>query len=627
MGSLLLFLLPLFFLLNPSQSQPLAGTDTTVNGYNCSYTTPCETYVFYRAQNPDLMNLTAISDLFGVSRLRIAQASNISSLTSPLVQNQTLFIPIYCACMKNYSQANITYQIQKGNTYYLVSTLQFLNLTTFQAVIVANPSLVPTNLTIGVEVVFPIRCLCPNKNQLQRGDNFLITYVVQPGNTYESISRFFKANRSALISANPTANLVNPDPFSTVLVPVSQLPQLVQPTPSNVSSPPPPPPPPIVSVVSHKDEHGTVTGLSIAVGVLGVLTTVLALVLIFAFRKSSRRTDRDDYELAPHQLQKGGGAHLTEKDFLADVSECLDKYKVYSIEELKEATEDFDPKTLIQGSVYKATIECKAYAVKKMRWDVSEELKILQKVNHHSLVRLEGFCINVEEGDCYLVYEYVENGSLHHWLHNPEPGKHLNWKSRLQIAMDVANGLQYMHEHTSPVVVHKDIKSSNILLDKALRAKIANFGLAKSGFNAITRHIVGTQGYMAPEYLGDGLVTPKLDVFAYGVVLLELVSGKEAAREGGRELLWVEVENVLACENKEERLRGWMDGRLFDDSCSVESVMNVAVVARACVSKDPSKRPSLADVVYILSKADELCFDLSSASHDSISVNSGVTAR
>ncbi|KAL4196161.1 hypothetical protein AMTRI_Chr04g244660 [Amborella trichopoda] len=131
--------------------------------------------------------------------------------------------------------------------------------------------------------------------------NSLITYVVQPGDTYESISRFFKENGSALISANPTANLSKPYPFSTVFVSVSQLPQLVQPKP-----------PPSLSVVSHKNQHGSLTGLSIAVGVLGGLTTVLALVLIFAFRKKSIITDSDDYELAPHQFQKGGGAPLTE---------------------------------------------------------------------------------------------------------------------------------------------------------------------------------------------------------------------------------------------------------------------------------------------------------------------------
>ena len=93
-------------------------------------------------------------------------------------------------------------------------------------------------------------------------------------------------------------------------------------------------------------------------------------------------------------------------------------------------------------------------------------------------MKLEGFCIDPEDTNCYLVYEFIENGSLDSWLHENENEK-LNWITRLRIAVDVANGLQYIHEHTRPRVVHKDIKSSNILLDSNMRAKIANFGLAK----------------------------------------------------------------------------------------------------------------------------------------------------
>lgn len=118
------------------------------------------------------------------------------------------------------------------------------------------------------------------------------------------------------------------------------------------------------------------------------------------------------------------------------------------------------------------------------------------KVNHTNLVKLEGFCIDSTEGTCYLVYEYVENGSLSKWLRDRDAARKLNWRARLRIALDLAYGLQYIHEHTWPRVVHKDIKSSNVLLDAKLRAKIANFGLAKTGCNAVTTHIVGTQGYV-----------------------------------------------------------------------------------------------------------------------------------
>lgn len=234
------------------------------------------------------------------------------------------------------------------------------------------------------------------------------------------------------------------------------------------------------------------------------------------------------------------------------------------------------------------------------------------QVNHGNLVKLEGFCIDPEDANCYLVYEFVENGSLHSWLHENK-GEKLNWRTRLRIAIDVANGLQYIHEHTRPRVVHKDIKSSNILLDSTMRAKIANFGLAKSGCNAITMHIVGTQGYIAPEYLSDGVVSTRMDVFSFGVVLLELVSGKEAIDEDGR-VMWASVvekfEGVQE-DTKVRRVREWMDQSLLKDTISMEGVVSVMNVALACLNKDPSKRLSMVDIVYALSKSDDVLFDVS----------------
>lgn len=234
------------------------------------------------------------------------------------------------------------------------------------------------------------------------------------------------------------------------------------------------------------------------------------------------------------------------------------------------------------------------------------------KVNHGNLVKLEGFCIEPEESNCYLVYEYVENGSLYSWLHEDKNEK-LNWVTRLRIAVDIANGLLYIHEHTRPKVVHKDIKSSNILLDSNMRAKIANFGLAKSGINAITMHIVGTQGYMSPEYLADGIVSTKMDVFSFGVVLLELISGKEVIDEEGN-VMWASAIKTFEVKNEQEkarRLKEWLDRTMLKETCSMESLMGVLHVAIACLNRDPSKRPSIIDIVYSLSKCEEAGFELS----------------
>lgn len=233
------------------------------------------------------------------------------------------------------------------------------------------------------------------------------------------------------------------------------------------------------------------------------------------------------------------------------------------------------------------------------------------KVNHGNLVMLEGFCIDPDNSNCYLVYEYLENGSLYTRLHDSK-AERLSWRKRLRIALDIANGLQYIHEHTIPQVVHKDVKSSNILLDAHMRAKIANFGLAKSGCNAITRHIVGTQGYVAPEYISDGIVSTKMDVFSFGVILLELVSGREAVNEDGK-ALWVEVyENFDGNDDKlNHKLTKLIDDTILREQCSTDSVKNVMSIAIASLHRDPSRRPSMVDIVYALCKSDDLFTDLS----------------
>ncbi|KAA8527692.1 hypothetical protein F0562_035439 [Nyssa sinensis] len=571
-------------------------------GYTCTAnqtTYPCQTYAFYRAMAPDFLDLASIGDLFSVSRLMISNPSNISSPTSPLLPNQSLFVPLTCSCnsINNsaISYANISYTIKQGDTFWYVSTNHFQNLTTYQSVQVVNPTLIPTNLTIGVNVIFPIFCKCPNRTQLQNQTNYLISYVFQPSDTFASIASMFGSTTQSITDINGESIL----PFETVFVPVSRLPVLTQPSVS-----------PSPSV--RRERRGLIIGLSTGLGFCGLLLILISGLWVYRealFKK--RRGKIGDKEA--HELGRGGKGVLEKVDvnLMADVSGCLDKYRVYNIGELREATEGFDESCVIQGSVYRGCIDGEFYAIKKMKWNAYEELKILQKVNHGNLVKLEGFCIDPEDANCYLVYEYVENGSLHSRLHGNKNEK-LSWKTRLRIAVDIANGLQYIHEHTRPRVVHKDIKSSNILLDANMRAKIANFGLAKSGCNAITMHIVGTQGYIAPEYLADGVVSTKMDVFSFGVVLLELVSGREAIDEEGK-LLWLSVSGILDGneERKEKRVRAWMDDDLLKESCSMDSVMNVMTVAVACLQRDPSKRPTMVDIVYALCKSDDLFFDVS----------------
>ena len=209
--------------------------------------------------------------------------------------------------------------------------------------------------------------------------------------------------------------------------------------------------------------------------------------------------------------------------------------------------------------------------------------------------------------------ELAGNGALSDWLHGGGGGRTLRWRQRVQVAFDVADGLNYLHNYTNPPCVHKNLKSSNVLLDADLRAKVSSFGLARAvsaadGGAQLTRHVVGTQGYLAPEYLEHGLITHKLDVFAFGVILLELLSGKEAAfadAETGEEaLLWEAAEAALAAGGGEgvdrAKVRAFADPRLHGDY-PVDLALAVAALALRCVAREPRARPAMDEVFVSLS--------------------------
>ncbi|CAJ2673942.1 unnamed protein product [Trifolium pratense] len=610
----LLFFLLLPFLKSQTERQE-NNTGYTCNNNNKNQTNiyPCQSYAYYRATPPNYLDLATISDLFSLSRLMISKPSNISSPSSPLVPNQPLLIPLTCSCnfinttFGSISYSNITYTIKPNDTFFLVSTINFQNLTTYPSVEVVNPNLVATNLSIGDNAVFPIFCKCPDKTKTN--SSFMISYVVQPFDNVSSIASMFGTTEKSIIDVNGEILY----DYDTIFVPVNKLPVLKQPS---TLVPSPPPSGNFDDGDDDDDKSGTVRGLAIGLGILGFL---LILVLgIWFYREVLVKKEKKGRDLYFGDKGYNGNNNDNKKkkqmdvNFMANVSDCLDKYRVFGFDELVDATNGFDESYLIQGSVYKGEIDGQVYAIKKMKWNAYEELKILQKVNHGNLVKLEGFCIEQEESNCYLVYEYVENGSLYSWLHE-EKNQKLNWITRLRIAIDIANGLLYIHEHTRPKVVHKDIKSSNILLDSNKRAKIANFGLAKSGINAITMHIVGTQGYISPEYLADGIVSTKMDVFSFGVVLLELISGKEVIDDEGN-VLWANAIKTFEVKNEQEkarRLKEWLDNAILRETCSMESLMGVLNVAIACLNRDPSKRPSIIDIVYSLSKCEDTGFEVS----------------
>ncbi|KAJ7008570.1 hypothetical protein NC653_007284 [Populus alba x Populus x berolinensis] len=298
----------------------------------------------------------------------------------------------------------------------------------------------------------------------------------------------------------------------------------------------------------------------------------------------------------------------------------VDKSVEFSYEELAKATDDFSLANKIGqggfGAVYYAELRGEKAAIKKMDMQASKEffaeLKVLTHVHHLNLVRLIGYCV---EGSLFLVYEFIENGNLSQHLRGSEKDP-LPWSTRVQIALDSARGLEYIHEHTVPVYIHRDIKSANILIDKNFRGKVADFGLTKLtevGGASLPTRLVGTFGYMPPEYAQYGDVSPKVDVYALGVVLYELISAKEAiiktndssAESRGLVALF---EDVLNQPDPREDLRKVVDPRLGEDY-PLDSVRKMAQLGKACTQENPQLRPSMRSIVVAL-------MTLSSATED-----------
>ncbi|KAI9095412.1 hypothetical protein K1719_026446 [Acacia pycnantha] len=193
--------------------------------------------------------------------------------------------------------------------------------------------------------------------------------------------------------------------------------------------------------------------------------------------------------------------------------------------------------TSIKGITVDKSLRGEKAAIKKMESQKSREflaeLKVFTRVYHLNLVHLIGYC--VKKDSLFLVYEYIDKGNLSQHLRDSgrEP---LSWSIQVQIALDSARGLEYIHEHTVPVYIHRDIKSANVLIDRNFHAKVADFGLTKLTEVGSSAHpidnLAGTSGYMAPEY-AYGSFSPKIDVFTFGVVLYELISAKEALLRAG----------------------------------------------------------------------------------------------
>ncbi|KAK6119087.1 hypothetical protein DH2020_047173 [Rehmannia glutinosa] len=284
----------------------------------------------------------------------------------------------------------------------------------------------------------------------------------------------------------------------------------------------------------------------------------------------------------------------------------------FTLRDLELATDRFSKGNVIgeggYGVVYRGRlINGTPVAVKKLlnnlgqaEKEFSVEVEAIGHVRHKNLVRLLGYCI--EGTHRMLVYEYVNNGNLEQWLHGSMQ-KHgvFTWEARMKVLLGTAKALAYLHEAIEPKVVHRDIKSSNILIDEDFNAKVSDFGLAKllgEGKSHITTRVMGTFGYVAPEYANSGLLNEKSDVYSFGVLLLEAITGRDPV-DYGRAAAEVNLVDWLKMMVGSRRSEEVVDPNI-EMRPSNRALKRALLTALRCVDPDSDKRPRMSQVVRML---------------------------
>ncbi|KAH6814965.1 Wall-associated kinase family protein [Perilla frutescens var. frutescens] len=308
-------------------------------------------------------------------------------------------------------------------------------------------------------------------------------------------------------------------------------------------------------------------------------------------------------------FKRNGGLLLQQQ--LSSTDSSLEKTKLISYKELAQATDHYNENRILvdggQGTVYKGMLtDGRIVAVKKSKKveegdleDFINEVVILTQVSHRNVVKLLGCCLEAEVP--LLVYEFIPNGTLFQHVHDPSEDFHLSWEMRLRIAREVAGALAYLHSAASAPIYHRDIKSSNILLDDKYRAKVSDFGASRSiaiDQTHLTTRVLGTFGYLDPEYFQSSQFTEKSDVYSFGVVMVELLTGEKAISS-----IRAEVGKSLATHflhsMEEDQLFDILDARVLEEG-KREEIMAVAQLARRCLYLNGKRRPTMKEVTIEL---------------------------
>ncbi|KAI3419282.1 uncharacterized protein J3R85_013278, partial [Psidium guajava] len=436
-------------------------------------------------------NLTYISNLFNRPVPEVRRYNPSVSGREAVAVGTRVNVPFACDCLNgDFLGHTFTYVTQPDDTYHNVATLRYSNLTTVEWMLRVN-GYAPTQIPDGAVINVTVNCTC-GERRVSRSYGAFVTYPLRPGDNLSGLAAESGLPARLLELYNPGSDFGGGT--GLVFVPAKD--------PSGNY-----PPLKLRQGISSK----AIAGIAIA----GVAVFALAAFCFFTgfYRKKKvvealalfKSSDESYFEHG-----QGSEGKTLDLELVAGASRKLsgitDRSVEFSYEELSRATNGFNVANVIGrggfGSVYYAELRGEKTAIKKMDMHASNEflaeLKVLTRVYHLNLVSLIGYCI---EGSLSLVYEFLENGSLCQHLRGPEK-KPLPWLARMNIALDSARGLEYIHENTVPVYIHRDIKSANILIDRNFRGKVADFGLSRLteyGSASLHTRLVGTFGYMPPE--------------------------------------------------------------------------------------------------------------------------------